>query len=104
MVMQSSGTITLQQIRNQWATSFVALQAKYAPNDPYAAVQAFTGHPLAPASYNLLAYRGTSAWSPGGLLILPAGTIQLQNFYGISGNDEWNCNCNCDCNCTSGGY
>jgi hypothetical protein len=92
MVLPSSGTITLQQIRNQWAAS----QAAYGGAMP--------GGFAAP-SYNLLAYRGTAYYyeinvATSGSGTFPGGTITIETFYGKTAYPEWNCNCNC-LDCTS---
>lgn len=93
MALQTSGTITLQQIRNQWE---------------YGRVNAYGGSTpagFAAPSYNLLAYRGTLYYYEAnivtsGLGTFPSGTISLENFYGTTNYPEWNCNCNCfDCVC-----
>jgi hypothetical protein len=99
MVMQSSGTITLQQIRNQWQA---ALAGYYGGSTAQ-----MTSYGVALPAYNLLAYRGTNYFyeidaTDTGYATFPSGTITLETFYGKSPFPEWNCNCACsDCVCAN---
>lgn len=102
MPMQGGGTITLQQIRNEWEA---ADQGYWIPNNGTRGNGAGYSPPIAYPSYNLNAYAGTTYFYNDGngnspQASFPGSSISIMMFYGKASYPAWNCNCDC-ANCTN---